>query len=396
MSIAERLEERRRSQFKNLVSTHLDERRKNNQEQSRKDRAQMIESLRSICEVGEEIPSSSKPRGEDIRVKKIFARTFMHPDSMLEVPPDLADWFVMLRPEGERCLIILKNNVLYLRSRNGNLIDEVILDPFSLKRPDSFGVFDGVFAPNTGFGKKKIYVFDLLCWNKTDLIDSEYECRQYFLRQHFPFESSNSAPALMGDEDMHAPEISLLHSAPVTRDSLSSMYRHDLSIDETDSLVFFKKSSKYEAGLTQSALFFRDSHLSRFCIDTAHADGFEEGDEDQLVVLKLKREGGNVFLRTWDNVVMKKCLLEDLVSSAVAPQPIKDAVDRLASSRKHTVMIRVPLDRIDDFSQWAISKKPFASSFNRIVDQFRKRRAATHADPTEKPLDFTTILDAAS
>jgi hypothetical protein len=376
-------------QFKQLVRTELEHRKSHHQSRSKSDRSQLIEALRSACERPDSTVHISTPSSSEIKTKKAFASVFMHPDAMIEVPSDLGtEWDVVLRPAGERCLVILDHNTLKLRSRNGSVVTEFILDPFTLTRHDIFAIFDGIFSGT--INGPKISIIDLIVWNKTNLVDSEYTCRRYFLQQNFPFSPvPESAPTIPAEEDI--PEIALMESFPVTRANVTKLYgtrQTELGV-ESDSLLFFRRDGKYEAGLAEDALFFRDSKLSRFCVDSAYADGFE-GDEDQLVVLKLVREKQIVFLKSWDNVVMYQCPLESILDAKNIPLAIQEHVKKSSCRRK--MFIRTPLERIEDLSKWCVSKKPFPSSFNRIVDQFRKRRAWAGGADDEKPVAIDSIL----
>ena len=152
-----KLEERRRK-FKALISTQLEDRRKDHKNRSDAERSALLQSIRSASAATATTASIQTRRRSS--VEKIFSRTFMHPDTLVEIPPDLkTEWMVMLRPEGERCLVSLKNNTMTLRSRNGYMIgNEHILDPFRhLSRFDVDAIFDGVLTPSN-----ELFIFDIL------------------------------------------------------------------------------------------------------------------------------------------------------------------------------------------------------------------------------------------
>ena len=354
----------RRSQFKSLVSTQLEQRKKAQKVRSDEDRMALLNSIRSSA-IEPSAPSRKPPPRS---LQKLFSRTFMHPDTMIDIPPNLpTQYMVLLRPEGERCLVILKNNTLSLRSRNGSMIGhEHILDPFrDLSRFDVDAIFDGVLTSSN-----EVFVFDVLLFNQNELVNSDFEFRQFFLNQNWPFQktdATNVPPEAVFTEDDHSDVVPIMHrlsTHPVDKQSLETLYQNPPGY-ETDSLVFFSKSGKYENGLTNEAIFFRDEHLSKYAIDTQNEEGFDGHEEMEFVLVVSVDDSGSIDLKTWDKISLVRFESEgEAVAGGIGKSLIKD---------KAKIRVTLNLDEWK-FSKFSQTRKPFATSFNRVVDQVRKRR----------------------
>ena len=388
----------RKAQFKDIFSADFERRKSEAKSDSDDARRRLVQSIRSHSEAARELTDTpTRQRSDEIRVKKMFAKTFMYPDSMVTVPADLAEnWLVMLKPQGDRCLVILDANAVYVRSKNGSLILTFLMDPFSVKKTEGIAVFDAIYGMNEATMKRQLFIFDVIFMKGNELVFSDFTFRQHFLKQHWPFGCDAGAPVLgldMGDSDV--PDIVHLEALPITKSTILSLYEKADVRFETDSLVFHRKDGKYENGLTAEALVFRDSVLSRYSIDTKYVDGFE-GDECQEIVLRAalsRKDNTEVEFKTWDGIVVKQIS----VSDATVP---KWMIERLR--KKEPFLVKIQVDSKFEFVSFAVSKKPFANSFNRIVDQFRKRRVAMNLDPVGLPLldappvDIAAILDIVS
>lgn len=369
--------ELRKTQFKEISSLEKTRRRtavKSESDQARKD---LISSLRELPnETPSTVKESKSSSSEASKVKRLFARTFMYPDTMLEVPAQAeleAGWQVFLRPEGERCLLILSGNTLTLRARNGNIIESFVLDPFTVKRFEGVSILEGVFGYK-GL-KRCIYVLDALLLKQNELIFSDFDFRQFFLNQNWPFLQASSAPMLeVDDESVGTPEIVKLEPLPATSSNIKLLY----DTESGDSLVFYNRTGKYMNGLTLEALTFRDDTMSRYAIDTQHREGFE-GDEAQSFVLAVTRQRGNdsiIEFQTWDHVVLLSKPESDV------EKWIKDALARnIKLNKKKRILVKITVNNEFEFTSFKSSGKPFPNSFNRIVDQFRKRRFLLNLPP---------------
>ena len=356
----------RKSQFKDIFTADLDRRKRKFSQESEDARKALLESLRGMVKSSIDVRS--------IRESRQFSKLFMYPDAMIAVPSELGtDWYVTLRPEGSRCLVILMNNTITLRGKNGMVIEQFVLDPFSLKASKEVAIFDAVYGLNELTMRKEIFIMDAITMDGNELIFSDFEFRQFYLEQHFPF-TSGGPQIDFGVTD--CPNITLVKSSKATQEAIQELYDEAGKRFEPDSLIFHHKSGKYESGLSESCLVFRDSHLSRYSIDTKYVDGFE-GDESQEIVLKVlyNKKSRTYQFKTWDGILVKDC---DEVSHWLA-EKLKKSV---------SVLARVEIDQIFEFSKISVSRKPFPNSYNRIVDQFRKRRSTL-----DLPLTGLQVLD---
>jgi len=360
---------KRSPEFKKILSTGISHRREDQEDRRLNDRKSLIESLRMATSMADDIdPLRAQRRTHKTPIcdTRLYSKTFMHPDTMIEIPENLSsDWMVMLRPEGERCLIVVNSNTVVIRSRNGSIIAKYILEIFSLKRPNLHAIFDGVFVPGNFGSPDHVFVMDVILFNGNEILNSEFEFRNFFLRENWPFTDSHHQTPVLDDTDSVEPVFVRLGSSPATEEALAGLYvSTPYTPIENDSLIFFRKSGKYENGLTQEALFFRDNHLSKYCIDTQQEDGYS-GNESQDMVLDIQTgEDGKVRLQTWDKVCVKEYESLDIAIEAGIPKPLL----------KNKTRVRVSMSMKFEFSNFSSSRKPFATSFNRIVDQYRKRR----------------------
>lgn len=377
--------ESRKAGFKDIDSNSLVRRRQSAKSESEEAKRELLRSLReSVISQVPELPST-----EELRTRKLFARTFMYHDTMISVPENLStQWLVGLRPEGQRCLAILKGNSVTLRQRNGQVVDSFILDPFALKRTgDHVAIFDCVLGYSNRTMKKTIYVFDLLMQKGNDLIFSDFVFRQYFLKENWPFCETQGVPMLLGSDD--TPDFVRIEFDFANRESILSRYTLD---DQLDSLMFFHRDGKYVNGLSNEALVFRDSHLSRFAIDSKHEDGFDGGESMEMVLrasLQRPKKNETIELTTWDGIVLHRMALNE------SPSWLKNGLNK-----RPFMMVRCQVNNEFEFIEFSSSGKPFPHSFNRIVDQIRKRKEALGLTASgnelfdSKPLSIDSILNS--
>lgn len=376
----------RKALFKHIDTNAVDRRRKSAKAESEEAKRILMKSLREAA-----ISAVEKEGPEEIRTRKLFSRTFMYYDTMLSVPSNLeSEWLVALRPEGQRCLAVLQGNSLTLRQRNGQVVDSFILDPFSLKRSDQVAIFDCVLGFSNRTMKRTVFITDLVQQKGNDLYMSDFSFRQYFLKEHWPFASMDSAPMLTGFSDESVPDFERIEFDFATKRRIQSLYSQAGSEYASDSLLFCSKDGRYTTGLSQEALIFRDEQLSRFAIDSKHEEGFDGG-ESMAMVLKAKKTGSKIDFETWDGISLHKVLMES------APAWLKTGI-----GKRPWMLVRCEVNDSFEFTKMQSSGKPFPHSFNRIVDQYRKRRQAMNLPPTGNelfdgpPLSIDSILSSVS
>jgi hypothetical protein len=255
------------------------------------------------------------------------------------------------------------------------VIERFVLDLFSVKKTEGVTILDGVYGYKGS--RRCVYVVDALLLKQNELIFSDFDFRQFFLNQHWPLQmDALTVPMLETDEMVTIPLIERVEAFPAIADNVKRLYE-----SEGDSLLFFKRNGRYVNGLTQDVLSFRDEHMSRYAIDTQHRDGFE-GDEEQTLVLRASRKLENVIeFATWDGVVLQQRNEEE------TEEWIRE---KLSRTKQKSIMVKVIVNEALEFLKFKSSGKPYPNSFNRIVDQFRKRRALLGLAPLG-----VAMLDAA-
>jgi predicted HAD superfamily phosphohydrolase YqeG len=111
-----------------------------------------------------------------------------------------------------------------------------------------------------------------------------------------------------------------------------------------------------------------------------------------LVLVVWTKDSGQIELKTWDRITLLQFESEtEAVKKGVSKQLLKDKT-------KIRVSLNVEEFRFEKFSS---TRKPFATSFNRIVDQIRKRRAKMAGDSSSlppifqaPPITFTDIMNS--
>ena len=185
----------RKQSYKTIDTQSLNRRREAAKTESEDSKRELLKCLRES--LSEEI-FAQKTSGQEIQTRRLFAKTFMYPDTLISIPEKLSeDWLVGLRPEGQRCLAILVGNSLTLRQRNGQVIETFVLDPFSVRRSDNIAMFDAIYGFNSQNLKRTLYIADVVMMKGNELVFSDFSFRQYFLGEHWPFSPSDSAPMLL-------------------------------------------------------------------------------------------------------------------------------------------------------------------------------------------------------
>jgi len=114
------------------------------------------------------------------RLREYYEGQFVHPEWLVDVPPDLAsEWYVIPRPEGDRCLVVASNGQTNVRLRNGRIKHHFpsLLPGGSHKSAESgYSILDCIFYP----GNKTYYVLDMICWNGHAVADSDSEFRLFW------------------------------------------------------------------------------------------------------------------------------------------------------------------------------------------------------------------------
>jgi len=228
-----------------------------------------------------------------------WARQLMRPEWMIDIPHDLAsDWYVLPRPEGQRCLLVAAAGSTTARSRSG-----VQLARFPSALPggsrqtlgpgDPFCILDAIFhQPDETY-----YVMDMMCWKGQALYGCSAEFRMFWVASrlmetdaatsgchHNPFRIV-PVPAFHASAD----GLTIAHSGPADYGR--------------DGLLLLHKDGIYAAGATSPlALLWKDAGCSRHPVDT---DASGAVPLLQQVVL-LHREDGTLVTADEEPVVVAR------------------------------------------------------------------------------------------
>lgn len=107
--------------------------------------SERLEEVAGVCSSATLAQVHQNPHDDRMRniaarsVAGLWASQLMSPEWLVEIPDDLAhSWYVMSRPEGQRCLVIASHGATMVRSRAGRL-----KETFASGLPSGGGAGDG-------------------------------------------------------------------------------------------------------------------------------------------------------------------------------------------------------------------------------------------------------------
>lgn len=201
-------------------------------------------------------------------VRDHWSSLFMRPEWMIEVPSDLGPaWFVMPRPEGQRCLVVSGKGITVARSRNGVLFDQFQSNLPGGAREDTSGassssIVDCIYDKVN----RKYYVIDMLTWRGFDFCDCTAEFRMCWMHEKLS-ETRLDDGKKTAVEDVFV-ALPVYKATPL---GITAAYREFQCATNNftqDGLYFIHSKSQYTHGQTPLALLWKDQHCSRFPIDT--------------------------------------------------------------------------------------------------------------------------------
>ncbi|KAG0584032.1 hypothetical protein M758_3G180800 [Ceratodon purpureus] len=228
-------------------------------------------------------------RLKGLRAREFFSRQLMLPEWMVDIPPYLKkDWFIMPRPEGQRCLVISANGVTLSRQRNGR-----ILHSFPSALPNGartkevaagshvYCILDCIFhAPD-----KTYYVIDMMCWRGYSLFDCTAEFRFFWMTTKLA-----ETGALCDPSAHHHYRFSVVPVYECNVSGLQAVYSGPVPFVR-DGILFYNRHALYELGVTPLVLVWKDAQCSQYLLDT---DSHGNVPAYQQVVLELNSDGSVV------------------------------------------------------------------------------------------------------
>jgi snurportin-1 len=191
----------------------------------------------------------------------------MHPEWLVDVPPDLASsWFVMPRPEGDRCLVIAARGETTARLRNGR-----VKAVFPSQLPggcrsktgdgkEGFSILDCVFCSVS----KVYFVMDTLCWNGHAVSDSDTEFRLFWTASKLAEVPVAATSRLNRFAFVAVP----VYAAD--GEGIKASYSELGLPFRRDGLLFSNKESTYTASEYGNPLvmLWKDDHCSRYALES--------------------------------------------------------------------------------------------------------------------------------
>eukprot|EP00890_Picochlorum_soloecismus_P003042 jgi/Picsp_1/3739/NSC_06575-R1_mrna cap enzyme len=239
-------------------------------------------------------------------VRGLWASQLMAPEWLVEIPVDLADsWYVMSRPEGQRCLVVASHGATMVRSRTGHL-----KETFPSGLPSGGGAGDGramrecildcIFHP----GNNTFYVLG------HDLCNCTTEFRMFWKQ------SKLDEDIVRHDSDVYSFEPLPVHAA--SPEGLLDVYTAQVAF-EKDGLYFLHKSACYHGGQTPLALVWKDASTSKYFIDT---DASSMPLDRQQIVLSYSGNPVTRALLTGDESSLAVATLPDSFLKAMGDQKL--------------------------------------------------------------------------
>eukprot|EP00915_Cephaloidophora_sp_WS-2016_P008064 GHVH01011152.1.p1 GENE.GHVH01011152.1~~GHVH01011152.1.p1 ORF type:complete len:473 (+),score=50.76 GHVH01011152.1:186-1421(+) len=254
------------------LRSSLDDRRVDEGEKKRRNYDRMNRNHKALYEdidikTPSILSSFSTPIDDVITGDRFFKSMFMLPLSFIELPDDLDDWLLSVRPEGTIAHLIIKNGKGTVRGKSGTILHQGSIPTF----PNGTTILYGIYQDH------QFHVFDVLIWNDIKLCEFEAENRLLF---------GSSRLSELSIDTTHHNGNSLVGGGlavyshmedwmSVTQSSFKELY--DLSVvnvsaneEDTcpDGIWFIHKSCYHLPGLSPFLLHYRDPMVCKWPIDT--------------------------------------------------------------------------------------------------------------------------------
>ena len=243
--VAERQRERR--------SEHLERQNSSRQEWLDRKRAIQQQAAKEQQD-GSELPnafairSKRKPAATHQTRRDLFAHTLMHSDWLVDIPGSLSnEWTLVPSPVGRRCLLVAQYGHTEVYYRNGQKAVS-----FSTALPGGGGnyasnqktltILDCICASRTITRQEKFYVLDLLWWNDHMFTDTEFTCRQFFLRSKLEEMAADCATRAAGGKQQH--NFVQLPSCPCSPEAMATFMQTEFPF-QLDGLLFYCNTAFY-------------------------------------------------------------------------------------------------------------------------------------------------------
>lgn len=335
--------------------------------------------------------SSNRAKNHSNGAREHWSSLFMLPEWMIEVPGDLGpDWFVMPRPEGQRCLVTSGKGSTIARLRNG-----IIFDHFQSDLPGgacddassgaSSSILDCIYNKVSG----KYYVIDMLSWRGYDFCDCTAEFRLCWMHEKLSEVRMDAGRGVSSSEGDAS--VNLFVALPVYRATprgIHAAYREFQSATSDftqDGLHFIHTKSQYTHGQTPLALIWKDHQCSRFPIDTD-----AEGVPLPTQIVTLRYQGPETrCVSTADDPpvvlgILPDCFVRDLGDKLIKGRLLRFSIGEGGIYYESGFPIGADLRFIGSATRRSLSRP---DSFSRIAFQWLMRT---------RPITFDQLYAAAA
>lgn len=229
--------------------------------------------------------SSHKKNKRKAARPHIVTDQLCEPEWMTEVPCSMilpndtgyrCNWFVCVRPEGRRCVVISSRGKTFSYLENGRVLHQFksFLPGGGLSSQNgSSAILDCIYYEPT----KIYYILDIMSWNDMHCYECDAEFRFYWLRAKVD-ETPFITPEFTSSKQPHT-----FLPIPYWECSwmgLQEAYTCSLPFSK-NGLLFYHREGQYEIGLTPLVLLWKDSSVTNYL----------DNDGDETLALRVGNRG---------------------------------------------------------------------------------------------------------
>ncbi|KRX03307.1 hypothetical protein PPERSA_08361 [Pseudocohnilembus persalinus] len=183
--------------------------------------------------------------------QRSYSDILVQPEHMIDIPYNLAsDYYVQPRPNGERCLVIVQNQMAVARNKNGKIISKFIT------QIKNYSVLDCVFNKSSNI----FYILDAIQYANVELSHEPTEFRIFWLNAQIQEYKSEF------QEKQNEKKFQLVPYFEVNPENLQRCSMSQFLFLK-DGIVFVNKQAQYIGGLHLNFLLFKDQNISMYPIE---------------------------------------------------------------------------------------------------------------------------------
>ncbi|XP_065197216.1 snurportin-1-like isoform X1 [Sycon ciliatum] len=217
--------------------------------------------------------SSSRRRGRKSKQKHLtqvsYRKQLMMSEWLVDVPDDFASkWLMKICPVGKRCLVVAGRGMTSAYSNNGHRINTFhSLLPGGAKKSPSHDaectLLDCIYVES-----QCLYcVLDVLCWNSSDMLEVEADCRFFWLKSRI-----DENPGVQSVSKLNPYAFKTIAALDCQSTTLQSVFSSAPDV-QVDGVLFYHRESGYEHGRTPLLGWLRCSMLAEI-IGVAASEAF--------------------------------------------------------------------------------------------------------------------------